>query len=79
MTRLTLAFSQHFRLWNINSLVLCIQDLTESRHEAGNEDRTAIGGDMLRKTVLREDVDEEEPSEGLRGDILGCRNANSVL
>ena len=23
MTHLTLAFSQHFRLWNINSLVLC--------------------------------------------------------
>ena len=36
-----------------------IQDLTESRHEAGNEDRTAIGCDMLRKTVLKENVDEE--------------------
>ena len=45
---------------------LDIKDLTKSHHEAGDEDRTTIGGDMLWKTVLRENVDEEEPSKSLR-------------
>ena len=68
-----------FGMISCSEVKLDIQDLTESRHEAGDEDQTAIGGDMLRKTVLRENVDEEELSEDLGGDILGCRNANSVL
>ena len=68
-----------FGMISCGEVKLDIEDLTESHHEAGDEDQTAIGGDMLWKTVLRENVDEEELSKGPGGDVLGCRNANSVL
>ena len=73
------SLSVSFGMISCSEVKLDIKDLTESHHEAGDEDQTAIGGDMLWKTMLRENVDEEEPSKSLRGDVLGCQNANGVL
>ena len=56
-----------------------VEECTKGSHEVGVKFCSAVGSDVGRNSVFREDVEEEVSCDVFGGNVVGSQNENSLF